>query len=246
MKNLRVLIVFTVVLASCFIIDLSFADKTSTDKESTSKNEKAPCINYLSAKDCKPRRAVFVDRDGNVGIGILPAQHLHVRGSTAINGKLGIGTTIPKEKLDVNGGIAINGNRVIDNTGKWVGDPTGLIGPQGPPGEQGPPGIGIGNTYDSGWFPVSATTIYTKDHNLGTDKVLVCVYSATDSIGTGMMLEGGIMNGSTHYAGITVYNITHSKVSIFVNNTFRFIANLPPTNPEVSSGYARIIMISLN
>ena len=59
-----------------------------------------------------------------------------------------------------------------------------------------------------------------------------------------MMLEGGLMNGTTHYAGITVYNITPNKVSIFVNNTFRFIANLQP-NTEVSSGYARIIMIGL-
>jgi hypothetical protein len=63
----------------------------------------------------------------------------------------------------------------------------GEQGPQGPQGEQGPPGIGIKNIYDSGWFPVSATTTYTKDHNLGTDKVLVSVYSATDSSGTGMM-----------------------------------------------------------
>jgi hypothetical protein len=121
----------------------------------------------------------------------------------------------------------------------------GPPGEEGPPGEQGPPGIGIKNIYDSGWFPVTATTIYTKDHNLGTDKVLVCIYSATDSIGTGMMLEGGLMNGTTHYAGITAYNITHTKISIFVNNTFRFIANLP-NNPEVSSGYARIIMIGLD
>lgn len=121
----------------------------------------------------------------------------------------------------------------------------GPIGPQGIQGEQGPPGTGIKNTYDSGWFQVSATTIYTKDHNLGTDKVMVCVFSATDSSGSGMMLEGGIMNGMTHYAGIQAFNITANQVSIFVNNTFRFIANLPLDNPEVSQGFARIIMIGL-
>jgi hypothetical protein len=33
--------------------------------------------------------------------------------------------------------ISINGAPVIDSTGKWVGDPTGLVGPQGPQGPAG-------------------------------------------------------------------------------------------------------------
>jgi hypothetical protein len=52
------------------------------------------------------------------------------------------------------------------------------------------------------------------------------------------------MNGTTLYAGIQVYNITPNKVSIFVNNVFQFIANLP-SHPFITSGYARIIMIGL-
>jgi hypothetical protein len=36
--------------------------------------------------------------------------------------------------------VTIGTRQVIDSTGKWVGDPTGLIGPPGPAGPQGPTG----------------------------------------------------------------------------------------------------------
>ena len=36
--------------------------------------------------------------------------------------------------------ISINGNDVISDSGIWVGDTAGLVGPQGPQGDQGPTG----------------------------------------------------------------------------------------------------------
>jgi len=56
-------------------------------------------------------------------------------------GNLGVGTSNPQAKLDIFGDLAIMGNMVINSDGQWVGDTTGLTGPQGPPGEQGPPGL---------------------------------------------------------------------------------------------------------
>jgi hypothetical protein len=38
--------------------------------------------------------------------------------------------------------VSIGTTLVIDGTGKWVGPPTGLVGPVGPTGPQGAPGIG--------------------------------------------------------------------------------------------------------
>ena len=46
-------------------------------------------------------------------------------------------------ELNGTSGLFINGTQVIDDTGAWVGDPTGLQGPQGEvgePGDQGPQG----------------------------------------------------------------------------------------------------------
>ncbi|MEK6544497.1 MAG: hypothetical protein AABZ44_08710 [Elusimicrobiota bacterium] len=44
-------------------------------------------------------------------------------------------------KLSVVNGVAINGVNVIDATGKWVGDSTGLRGEKGDRGDQGIPGL---------------------------------------------------------------------------------------------------------
>lgn len=63
-----------------------------------------------------------------------------VNGTLFDNGNIGIGTTNPLAKLDVKGSIAIDGTNVIDSTGKWVGSPTGLVGPQGPAGATGATG----------------------------------------------------------------------------------------------------------
>lgn len=70
----------------------------------------------LDAGDGDPADALQVDNDGNVGIG----------------------TATPSAKLDVSGAVAIGGSTVIDSDGKWVGDSTGLVGPQGPAGPEGP------------------------------------------------------------------------------------------------------------
>lgn len=43
----------------------------------------------------------------------------------------------PAGRLDLLGGLSIGGGLVIDATGQWVGDPTGLVGPAGPQGPQG-------------------------------------------------------------------------------------------------------------
>ncbi|MDD5772655.1 MAG: tail fiber domain-containing protein [bacterium] len=53
------------------------------------------------------------------------------------NGKVGIGKASPNATFDISGNIAVNGNAVIDSTGKWVGDSTGLVGPKGDKGDTG-------------------------------------------------------------------------------------------------------------
>lgn len=64
-----------------------------------------------------------------------------------VSGLVGVGTPTPAVTLDIAGPLAIYGSPVVDAAGQWVGDPTGLQGPQGeqgipgPKGDQGPQGI---------------------------------------------------------------------------------------------------------
>ena len=97
-----------------------------------------------------------------------------------------------------------------------------------------------GEVYDSGWFAVAATTVYTKSHNLGTTKVLALVYSASDSSGTGMQKEAGNIVGGTY--GINLYNITTTQVTIRPCAAFHYIDSV---RAGIASGYARIILIAL-
>jgi len=82
---------------------------------------------------------VRIDRPLSVQNGISTTPTFSV---DTVNGKVGIGKvpTALGSALDIAGDVAINGKKVIDSTGKWVGDPTGLVGPQGPIGLTGPTG----------------------------------------------------------------------------------------------------------
>jgi len=55
-------------------------------------------------------------------------------------GNVGIGTNNPLAKLDVFGNIAIKGKVIINGSGNWVGNLSGLQGPSGPQGPPGPQG----------------------------------------------------------------------------------------------------------
>lgn len=48
---------------------------------------------------------------------------------------------LTKGPLDVLGALSVNGTPVIDDSGAWVGSPSGLQGPPGPPGPPGAQGI---------------------------------------------------------------------------------------------------------
>jgi Collagen triple helix repeat (20 copies) len=48
---------------------------------------------------------------------------------------------IEKFRVGADGSIAVAGNNVIDGSGQWVGNATGLVGPIGPQGPQGPTGV---------------------------------------------------------------------------------------------------------
>ena len=74
-------------------------------------------------------------------------------------GNVGIGTSNPLAKLDVFGNIAIKGKVVINESGNWVGNLSGMQGPPGPQGPQGIPG-------DSRWG-LNGMNIYYTNGSVG-------------------------------------------------------------------------------
>jgi hypothetical protein len=95
-------------------------------------------------------------------------------------------------------------------------------------------------TYDSGWFAVSMNgTVYTKTHNLGTNKVICKLYGATDSGGTNMS-EINASQGEGHYNCVWGITTTQIKVS-FGGNDAIMTSGTARTDPT----YARIILLAL-
>lgn len=77
--------------------------------------------------------------------------------------------------LNISGSVSINGQKVIDETGKWVGDPTDLQGPQGPTGPQGPQGpegpAGSMACNWSGWQYINGSPVSSCRHGCASTKV---------------------------------------------------------------------------
>jgi hypothetical protein len=93
-------------------------------------------------------------------IGSTPQGHISFfnfgTGTEVLNlfpgGKVAIGTHLAPDTLTVNGPVTVGATRVIDVSGRWVGDPTGLKGPRGEPGLKGEKGLdgGKGQTGEDG------------------------------------------------------------------------------------------------
>ena len=91
-----------------------------------------------------------LDVSGNMSVGKRYAGNTTAPGNgLLVEGKVGIGTDAPEKQLEVSGEARITGSltvgerKVIDENGRWTGDPTNLKGDKGDkgePGTQGNPG----------------------------------------------------------------------------------------------------------
>jgi len=149
-------------------------------------------------------RGIFVDDDGNIGIG----------------------NTNPAARLDVNGNISVNGIPIINILGQWIGDPVGLQGPPGPKGDK--PAHQWNNTRlrfenpDGSWGsyvdlrgpegppgpPVSTFAVCVQgekyiqvDCDCGTASLLKKVYGCPCEVTS----DGGSCQAQGHYVGSTCY-----------------------------------------
>lgn len=103
--------------------------------------------------------------------------------------------------------------------------------------------------YDSGWFPVSVRNVYTKNHGLGTTRLLVTVYFATDINGTNMsqiIQCVRIDSGSSMY-GAQIQNITNTTLDVHTGyHSLVVLLNATGSYDAVySSGYYRVVALAL-
>lgn len=85
-------------------------------------------------------------------------------GALALSGGALTGALMVEGDLAVADQIRVGNRLVVDSTGKWVGDPSGLQGPPGPKGDQGPIGV-QGPPGVSSWWEGYGTI--TTDRNVG-------------------------------------------------------------------------------
>lgn len=103
--------------------------------------------------------------------------------------------------------------------------------------------------YDSGWFAVSTATTYTKTHGLGTTNVLTTLYFSESSDGSNMAILGGGPDSNSGTEGqINVSSLSTTSIGIRTSSG-TYIVDIKDgsgTTRQLSSGYARIIMLSLD
>jgi hypothetical protein len=124
----KIRLVCTIGICLLFIA-VTFSTAIGTTKTAQSNN------NTTQEKDSTPLKSLAVFKLFNWNFWSNPP-HIFTRNL----GNVGIGTNNPLAKLDVFGNIAINGKEVINESGNWVGDPSGLQGPPGPQGLKGDKG----------------------------------------------------------------------------------------------------------
>jgi len=101
-------------------------------------------------------------------------------------------------------------------------------------------------SYDSGWFAITKDTAYSKTHSLGTTKVAAFVYTSDSSDGSGLCSLAGDSDAyartfGTYIAALTTTTITLRTATIYVYA----VRNSSGTDSYAASGYARILMFSL-
>jgi len=94
--------------------------------------------------------------------------------------------------------------------------------------------------YDSGWFAVTASNSYTKNHSLSSVPRIVLVYiSDTNVDGTGYYVQGVTGHNADAFTfGTYVYSITSTQITVKTNQRLTQVSGWAPT-----SGYAKIIAI---
>ena len=128
-QKTRLLICASICMMFLILSCSAVSAATGTNTQTSSPDETQPTMKNTFLKNLYPFKLLSWDFWSN-------PPHIYARNS----GNVGIGTNNPVAKLDVSGNFAINGLEIIDSTGKWVGDLTGMQGPPGPQGEQGPVG----------------------------------------------------------------------------------------------------------
>lgn len=106
------------------------------------------------------------------------------------------------------------------------------------------------NYYDSGWFAVASGDIsYSKTHNLGTTKVLITLLVSPNSDGSGYCVQTAAMNVSNGSSNYGMYTTALSTTSITIQSAQSGLYNITNTShtlEQPTSGYARIIIVSLD
>ena len=99
------------------------------------------------------------------------------------------------------------------------------------------------HSYDSDWVAYNGAATVPLVHNLGTTKIMACLYGATDAVGANMTLMGG--NPAYYTAGQEMnmlINITTTEVTIKGGATIQ--AGVWDGSAWVAPSYARVILLA--
>lgn len=98
--------------------------------------------------------------------------------------------------------------------------------------------------YDSGWFAVSASTLYTKTHNLGTTRILISVYCSNSSIGATKSTLIGFWREPPGTGGC-ITDITSNTVTLKAGEYPFAYMNVSDVTKTTASCYYRLVILAL-
>jgi hypothetical protein len=144
-------------------------------------------------------------------------------GKGYFSGNVGIGTTEAGEKLEVDGNAHVTGDLTVDGSINSISL----------------------RVYDSGWFGVQPSQVYTLGHNLGTTRMISELWFSPSSDGSSAVRVNTAVRTADEGCSASLQGLTSTQVSVVTGYGKVAVSYAGSQASYHTSGYYRLILLGL-